>query len=77
MYKAFMLLEVEPGREDYILKESRKIEGVKVAHLVTGMYDIVLEVNTEEKGSLKNVVERVRAIEGIRSTQTLITIHSI
>ncbi len=75
MFHAFMLIETEPGREDTILKEATNIEGVKRGYIVTGMYDLVLELLAAKREVFKDIVEKIRNIEGIKSTQTLITIH--
>jgi DNA-binding Lrp family transcriptional regulator len=64
---------VELEREREVLDAVRKIESVKEAHAVYGVYDIVVKVEAETMDKLKETVNRnVRRLNKIRSTLTMI-----
>jgi len=49
---AFVLINAEIGSESEILKELRKMEHVKEAYLVYGVYDIVAKVEADTMDKL-------------------------
>lgn len=56
-----------------VLKILKKIEEIKEAHMVYGVYDIIAKVETESLGKLKNMRSyQIRSIDKIRSTYTMI-----
>lgn len=72
---AFVLINVEPGFEDKVLTEARKIKGVDEAHRVYGIYDQILKVKADTTEELKDVVTwRIRRLDHIKSTLTLMVV---
>ncbi len=47
-------------------------EGVLETHPTTGIYDIVLKVKAVDETSLRDVLDRVKGIQGVASTLTSI-----
>ncbi len=77
MAVAFVLINVEPGTETKILSELRKVPFVKEAHFVYGVYDIVVEVEADAMEKLKDIVaSKIRMIEGVEATTTMIVVQS-
>ena len=73
MPKAFVLINVESGAEEEVVKELKRIPGVDEAYYSYGVYDIIAKVNAESMEGLKDMVTRkVRTITRVRSTLTLI-----
>jgi DNA-binding Lrp family transcriptional regulator len=73
MPKAFVLINVESGSEDEVLKELKGINGVEEAYFSYGVYDIITKVKAETMEQLKELVTRqVRTLPKVRSTLTLI-----
>ncbi len=73
MPKAFVLINVESGFEDEVLRELRTISGVEEAYFSYGVYDIITRVKAETMESLKDMVtRRIRTLSKVRSTLTLI-----
>jgi DNA-binding Lrp family transcriptional regulator len=71
--KAFVLINVESGFEDYILKKLRAVQGIDEAYFSYGAYDIITKVKAETMEQLKELVtNQVRTIPRVRSTLTLI-----
>jgi len=68
-----VLINAEIGSEAEILKELRKMESVKEAYLVYGVYDIVAKVEADTMEKLKEFTSfKVRRINKVRSTLTMI-----
>ena len=73
MPRAFVLINVESGSEDEVLKELKKIEGVEEAYFSYGVYDLVTKIKADSMEALKDMVTRkIRALSKVRSTLTLI-----
>ncbi|MCX8150822.1 MAG: Lrp/AsnC ligand binding domain-containing protein [Candidatus Bathyarchaeota archaeon] len=73
MPRAFVLINVESGSEDDILRELRNVEGVEEAYFSYGVYDIIAKIKAGSMEELKEMVtRRVRALPKVRSTLTLI-----
>jgi len=75
MPRAFVLINVESGSEDEVLKELKKIEGVQEAYFSYGVYDLITKIKADTMDQLKETVTRkIRALNKVRSTLTLIII---
>jgi len=76
MTTAFVLINVEPGAEEDLLKELRKVEGVLEAHRVYGVYDAVVKIEAESTEKLKEVLTwKIRRLPHVRSTLTMIVVE--
>ena len=73
MPQAFVLINVESGAEEDLVKELKKIEGVEEAYFSYGVYDIITKIKADSMEQLKEMVtHRIRALTRVRSTLTLI-----
>jgi DNA-binding Lrp family transcriptional regulator len=73
MPRAFVLINVESGSEDEVLREMRKVEGVEEAYFSYGVYDLITMIKADTMENLKDMVTRkIRALNKVRSTLTLI-----
>jgi DNA-binding Lrp family transcriptional regulator len=73
MPRAFVLINVESGCEDEMLRELKKIEGVEEAYFAYGVYDLITKIKADTMENLKDLVTRqVRTLNKVRSTLTLI-----
>ena len=69
---AFILINVEAGTENEVIQELKAIDNVRDVYLVYGVYDLVVKIEAETQKTLKETITwKVRKIEKIRSTQTL------
>jgi DNA-binding Lrp family transcriptional regulator len=76
MALAFVLLNAETGTENEVLEELKKIEAVKEAYVVYGVYDVVAKVGADTMEKLKEIVTwNVRRLDKVRSTLTMIIIE--
>lgn len=67
MPKAIVLITADFGSDDSVLEELKTLDGVIVAHKVSGLYDILAEIEI----AAKQTVFQLRNINGIRSVVLL------
>jgi len=75
---AFVLAKVESGKDEDVLKEVRKLGGVRRAVPTYGVYDLHVEVSFKDMDELDSFIfEKIRRIPGIKETVTLIAFKGI
>lgn len=76
MVSAYSLISAEPGMTSKIFERVEELEGVTSVEAVAGPYDIVarIEVNSLEKLT-GTVFGKIRGVEGVTSTTTLIVVE--
>jgi DNA-binding Lrp family transcriptional regulator len=75
---AYVLAKVEAGLDQEVLREVKKIAGVKQATPTYGVYDLHVEVSFDKLEELdKFIFEEIRRIRGIKETATLIAFKGI
>ena len=73
MPRAFVLINVESGFEDNVLRDLKTIQGVEEAYFSYGVYDLITKIKAETMEQLKEMVtKRIRTLPKVRSTLTLI-----
>jgi DNA-binding Lrp family transcriptional regulator len=73
---SYVLINVELGSEEEVLKEVRKVPNVKECHRLYGIYDMVAKVEADSLDTLKQVVTwKIRRLPGVRSTVSTIVIE--
>ncbi len=73
MPQAYVLINVESGAEEDVVRELKKTEGVEEAYFSYGVYDIIAKVKADSMEKLKDTVTRkIRTLGRVRSTLTLI-----
>jgi DNA-binding Lrp family transcriptional regulator len=70
MVEAFLLIQCEMGTGATVTAEIRKVPGVVLVHYVTGPYDLVGRVESEDLGTLSKLVDEVQLVPGITRTMT-------
>ncbi|HEV8387603.1 MAG TPA: Lrp/AsnC family transcriptional regulator [Nitrososphaera sp.] len=76
MSKAFVFLNCDMGSEESIVVQMKKIFGVSQASGVSGIYDIVAEVDSDSEKGIAGIVGKLRSIDSIRSCLTMIVAES-
>ena len=56
--------------------EIRDVAGVLECHHVTGAYSLMLKVKTENTSSLERLISRLRSIEGVDRTETMVVLST-
>src|SRR5256712_14187336 len=65
------------GRITRVIRQLRKVNNVESVTPVTGRFDLVIKLRTNEPNKTFNIVEKIRRIKGIASTQTGISLQKI
>lgn len=72
--KAYVLIVTDPARTKDVMRQIRDIPEVDESHEVMGPYDIVVEILAQDLADIPPILgERIRRIEGIESTTSLVT----
>lgn len=75
MSKAYVLINCELGSEEQVITDLKTIDCVKSIHGVFGAFDILADLECERLEELRQmIILKIRHIENIRSTKTLIGI---
>ena len=73
MALSYVLMNVELGAEEKILKEVRNMPNVKECNRVYGVYDMIAKIEADSMDELKEIISwKIRRLGGIRSTLTTI-----
>jgi len=71
--KAFILMEIQVGKKEGILKDLRDLKGVREAHFVTGPYDVIAVLELEDVTDLASLIGvRIPSIANVTKTVTCI-----
>lgn len=70
--QAYILITTEPAKLWEIAEAALKIEGVKMAHAVTGSFDVIIYVETPKLDTLGEILNKIRLLSGVLHTQTAI-----
>ena len=73
MFKAYVLFNVNAGAEEQVRQDVKNVVGVQEVFVSYGVYDLIVKVAAESMELLREMVtSRLRTIENVRSTLTLI-----
>lgn len=73
MLTAFVLAQVEAGKDEEVLSEAKRMSGVKKIVSTYGTYDLHMEVAFDSMEQLDNFVfDEIRLLDGIIETVTLV-----
>ncbi|MFA5141083.1 MAG: Lrp/AsnC ligand binding domain-containing protein [Elusimicrobiota bacterium] len=74
MVTGLVLVRLMPGKEKEVLQRLKQTQGVSHVSAVFGRWDLVLDMETDDLPSLSaTVVNHIRNIPGVLSTETLVT----
>ena len=70
---AYILIKIAPGKSRAITEKIGRVDGVKTAHPVTGMFDIIAFLEASDINNLTGTVRtKIQTIEGVLRTHTAI-----
>lgn len=72
--EAYIFVSTGPDMLWKVAEESLKIDGVKMAHAVTGQCDVVIYVVFENMEALGELIRKVHTIKGVMRTQTAVVV---
>ena len=72
---AFVLIDCDFPFSENVIEELKKIPEIEEFYRVQSIYDIIAKVNADSEDQLNEIVTRkVREIEGIKNTLTMIIV---
>jgi len=81
-HRAFVLIDVAPGKEKKVLEKVLEYEEVVEAHLIPGEYDVMAVLEFELYGReifvpvsemvAKFVIEKIRRLSDVKDTNTIL-----
>ncbi|UXD21868.1 AsnC family transcriptional regulator [Ignicoccus pacificus DSM 13166] len=75
MARVYLLIKVDSGKENDVYEALKNLPYVKTVDIVTGPLDLVAVFEADNLSRIEEVIlNRVRRIEGIRETTTLIAL---
>jgi DNA-binding Lrp family transcriptional regulator len=75
---AYIIAKVEAGKDEEVLKDIKKISGVKQATPTYGVYDLHVEVSFSKMEELdKFIFDGIRKVPGIKETVTLVAFKGV
>ncbi len=73
---AFILIEVAGDHTKSAFKTIQRISGVKAAYTVSGNYDLIVQVETENLEMLSDLLlSKIRAVDGVIKTNTCLVLN--
>ncbi|HLN89335.1 MAG TPA: Lrp/AsnC ligand binding domain-containing protein [Candidatus Binatia bacterium] len=71
--RAYVLVNVESGSEDKVLKQLKTLNIIDEAYVSYGLYDMIIKVKNDTMEGLKETLSyKIRNIDQVRSTLTLV-----
>jgi DNA-binding Lrp family transcriptional regulator len=72
---SYVLIQLAPGTTKAAAKRISKIKGVKMAHAVTGPFDIIAFVEVTDLTALSDLIlAKIQNTEGVQKTQTALVV---
>lgn len=76
MIEAYVLIQVEVGKQPKVAAAVAQIEGVAAAHSVAGPYDVIIRVAAEDVDALGRLTAlQIQAVDGVTRTLTCPVVH--
>jgi DNA-binding Lrp family transcriptional regulator len=72
---SYILVELAPGTAKQAAEAISKIEGVKMAHAVTGPFDVIAYAEVPDLTTLSDLVlAKIQNVKGVQKTQTAVVV---
>ena len=72
--ETYILVNSVPKLVWEIAEAALKIDGVKMAHAVTGQFDVIAYAEFTDMDALREIMERFMSLNGVQRTQTAIVV---
>ena len=73
---AFVMINAKIDAMEKVLKALAKVEGVKEAYSLYGVYDVIVKVEADSMDKINDLVSyKIRRVDGVNSTLTMIVIE--
>jgi len=72
---AYILIQAELGMSSSVAESLSRVDGVKMAHPVTGVYDVIAFVEVSDLAKLSSLVlKEIQTVKGVQRTHTAIAV---
>ena len=76
-FGSYILMQLAPGTAKTAAEKISKIEGVKMAHAVTGPFDVIAFAEVPNLTALSDLVlAKIQSVKGVEKTQTAVVVTS-
>jgi DNA-binding Lrp family transcriptional regulator len=76
MVEAYILIQVEVGKQPQVTSALTQVDGVTVADSVAGPYDVIIRVEAADVDALgKLTASTIQAVDGVTRTLTCPVLH--
>ena len=76
MAQAYVIIHCETGMEEWVIRNLKKIEGVKEVAGVLSLYDIIVKIEANDQDTLEKIItKQIRKVQHIHTTMTLMVIE--
>ena len=72
--EGYIFINCSSGMVWEIADETLKIKGVKMAHAVTGAFDVVAYAEFSNMKELARMIDEIQLLKGVQRTQTAVAI---
>ena len=76
MPKAFIMIDVLPGKDSEVQAAVGKIAGVKMVYQVTGEPDLITFVDAEPYEEFAVILSTIRQVAGVRNTDSCMVLET-
>jgi len=77
MVKAFVLVSTNVGKENKVLENIRKVDGVEEAHVLWGVYDLMVTLKANSFDRIKEIIKSgLSQLAGVSNVLTLLIVES-
>ena len=74
--KAYMLIDIQTGEIKQVIRQLRRVDGVKDAHMTFGPHDAIAVVEAEGVGEIGRIMaEEIQPIPGVLETLTCLAVE--
>jgi DNA-binding Lrp family transcriptional regulator len=71
--ESYLLLECSSGMVWKVAEEIAKIDGIRMAHVVTGNFDVIAFAEFSNIDELTLIIQKVQSLKGVQKTQTAVS----
>lgn len=76
MFAAYELINCSAGKSEQVAAALRRIKGVKQAHVVTGLHDVVAYVEAKTLNDLTHlIITKIQGVKGVNRTVTCMVVN--
>lgn len=73
---AHVMVKISSDVSGHIIRQLKGIDQVSKSYAVSGTYDLIVMVDAESTGELDQVLDDIRAMDGIRETLTSVVLST-